>query len=144
MTFEANTQWSSFYAPGQEIAQYLRDVVAKYKLRKYITFSTQVTRAEWNEDAGKWVITLKDAQTGEESRDECDIYLPATGFLNDWKVSHCSIPRSPIQVSQWPDIEGLHSFEGILEHSAGYKSKKEDLAGKRVAGMLSRSIVTGS
>lgn len=33
---------------------------------------------------------------------------------------------------KWPDIQGLHSFKGILQHSAHY-DESIDLTGKRVA-----------
>jgi cation diffusion facilitator CzcD-associated flavoprotein CzcO len=33
---------------------------------------------------------------------------------------------------KWPDIQGLHSFKGILQHSARYDPATE-LTGKRVA-----------
>jgi len=38
-------------------------------------------------------------------QDSCDVFISASGALNDWK---------------WPDIPGLHSFKGKLLHSANW------------------------
>jgi len=118
LTFSEKENWSSFYAPGGEICAYLREVVEKYKLRKFVQLSTEVTKAEWNEEKSKWVITTKNLVTLEESTNECDLYIPATGFLNAWK---------------WPEIEGIHDFKGIKEHSAHWQKPVSELKGKRIA-----------
>jgi len=41
--------------------------------------------------------------TGQIFEDTCDIFLSASGILNDWK---------------WPTIPGLETFKGKLLHSA--------------------------
>lgn len=48
---------------------------------------------------------IKDLKTGNVFEDVCDVFLSASGVLNDWK---------------WPDIPGLHTFKGKLLHSAAW------------------------
>jgi hydroxyversicolorone monooxygenase len=71
-----------------------------------MTFNTQVVRAEWHDDVGKWKVklrqTLPDGST-KEFDDEGDVLMYATGILNDF---------------QWPKIEGIDSFKGKLVHTA--------------------------
>jgi cation diffusion facilitator CzcD-associated flavoprotein CzcO len=44
-------------------------------------------------------------ESGAVLKDVCDVFLSASGVLNDWK---------------WPTIPGLHTFKGKLLHSAAW------------------------
>jgi cation diffusion facilitator CzcD-associated flavoprotein CzcO len=71
-----------------------------------MTFNTEVVRAEWQEEAGKWKVTLRQetGSGGEKTFDEeCDLLLYATGILNNYK---------------WPKIDGINSFKGRIVHTA--------------------------
>jgi hypothetical protein len=65
--------------------------------------------AKWDEQNGKWVVTIKGAPTSDSDsprevfEDRADILFTGVGSLSRWK---------------WPDIEGLHDFKGTLVHSA--------------------------
>ncbi|KIW81124.1 hypothetical protein Z517_04147 [Fonsecaea pedrosoi CBS 271.37] len=109
--------WSKYYAEASEIFAYFKGVVDKFDLWKYIKFSHEVQRADWDEETGLWNLKIRDLATGVEIDEQCDIFVNAMGFLNKWK---------------WPDIQGLHSFKGILTHSAAWPDDL-DLKGKRVA-----------
>lgn len=94
-----------------------------FDLRKYMTFNTEVVRAEWHEDAGKWKITLRQkTPSGEEKEfeEECDLFFYATGILNNYK---------------WPAIKGINSFKGRIVHTAKWPQEyqKEQWAGERIA-----------
>jgi cation diffusion facilitator CzcD-associated flavoprotein CzcO len=98
-------------------------VVEVFDLRKYMTFNTEVVRAEWQDNAGKWKVTLRQkAPSGEEKEfvEECDLLLYATGILNNYK---------------WPAIKGINSFKGKIVHTATWPSdyQKEQWANDRVA-----------
>jgi len=88
-----------------------------------MTFNTEVTRAEWQEDAGNWKISLRqkapDGQT-KEFTEECDLFFYATGILNNFKM---------------PNIPGLDKFNGRVVHTARWDEKyqKEQWANDRVA-----------
>ncbi|KAK6369604.1 hypothetical protein LTS17_009510 [Exophiala oligosperma] len=116
-TFESNPHWSRYWAGGAEILDYLRHVATKYGADKYMKFNIRVTKAEWNEEGGKWHVALERTDTGETFTDTSDVLLSATGALNKWKM---------------PDIPGLDSFKGPVMHSATW-DPNFDVTGKRIA-----------
>ncbi|KAL3442928.1 steroid monooxygenase [Aspergillus insuetus] len=132
-TWAPNPKWSSFYVSAPEILEYLNDVADRFGLRKYIETCRKVTGARWNEATQKWEVTsrrtdgrrtvissrdgITDGEVGEEIVEECDVFINASGYLNNWR---------------WPDIPGRADFQGILAHSANYDPTL-DLRGKRVA-----------
>lgn len=59
-TFESNTQWSEFYAPGNEIQQYLQNVARKYGVYDYCKFKHRFLGAKWHENQGEWEVELED------------------------------------------------------------------------------------
>jgi hypothetical protein len=65
LSFESNTQWSAYFAPGGEIKAYWDRVCAKWDVYRYVTFNTEVTEARWNEETCKWTVQLKDVKTGQ-------------------------------------------------------------------------------
>ncbi|QKX62741.1 uncharacterized protein TRUGW13939_09903, partial [Talaromyces rugulosus] len=117
LSFESNTQWSAYFAPGGEIKAYWDRVCAKWDVYRYVTFNTQVTEARWNEETCKWTVQLKDVKTGQTTHDSGDILISATGILNAWK---------------WPDIPGLFDFKGHIVHTANW-DHSYDLKGKKIA-----------
>lgn len=71
-------------------------------------FNTAITEARWDEDGSKWHITaVRTAPDGtkEEVRDTCDVFVCASGVLNNWK---------------WPEIKGLDTFKGRVIHTADW------------------------
>lgn len=131
--------WSSLYAPGEEIQEHLESIVARYKLEPYLNLSHELTHARYDEQGGKWHVTIKRPSSTnlgqlEEFEDNADLLFMGTGILNRWK---------------WPDIDGLHEFKGPLVHSAnwnlGGKTWEEDVKDwhdKRIAviGLVSQSF----
>lgn len=88
-----------------------------------MTFNTEVIRAVWQDDTGKWKVKLRQTDvTGytREFEDECDLLLYATGVLNNFK---------------WPEIPGLDKFQGRVVHTARWPHdyQKEQWANDRVA-----------
>ncbi|KAK4935997.1 hypothetical protein LTR10_023044 [Elasticomyces elasticus] len=109
--------WSKYYAEAPEIFAYFKGVVDRFSLWKYMKLKHEVQHAQWSAEAGVWNVRIKDLHTGREMHDHCDIFINAMGFLNNWK---------------WPKIEGLHSFKGVLTHSAAWPNDL-NLDGKRIA-----------
>lgn len=58
--FENNPGWSSYYAGGEEINQYIQKVATKYQVGRYMKFGHLVTHAKWNEEEGKWYLKIHD------------------------------------------------------------------------------------
>jgi cation diffusion facilitator CzcD-associated flavoprotein CzcO len=124
-SWEPKPDWSAVYANSDEIREYFRQFATKYDLWKYIKTNHQVDHAQWSEDAAEWTIRVKDTQTGETTEHKCDIFINASGILNNWK---------------WPDLEGLDDFSGKLLHSANF-DRTFDLTGKRV-GLIGNGYVS--
>jgi len=107
-TFEPNTQWSKYFSPGAEIQEYVKHVAKKYKVDRKVRLNTKVTAATWDEQAGIWAVDTETTSPDGgkvNGRLEAEVVINATGLLNKWK---------------WPEIPGLHDFQGKLLHSANW------------------------
>ncbi|USW52058.1 Putative flavin monooxygenase, FAD/NAD(P)-binding domain superfamily [Septoria linicola] len=102
-TFASNPSWSRFYAPGGEIWSYLKDLAWKYDVEKYVRLRRRFEKAVWDEECQLWRVTIRNLETDEVFVDTCNILLKGTGILNAWA---------------WPDIPGLHDFQGQYMHTA--------------------------
>jgi cation diffusion facilitator CzcD-associated flavoprotein CzcO len=116
LSFESNPAWSQFYATAPEILKYWERVAAKHDVQKYMKFRSKVTRAQWNDGAAKWKVTIQPTGEGSpEFSDEADVLISVVGLLNEWR---------------WPQIPGLHDFKGELLHSAAWRPDFEHKVGK--------------
>lgn len=122
LSWDFNHAWSTFYASGPEILRYWQQVAAKYDVMKYIRFSHNVVRANWNEATAKWEVTVVNSVTGEQKVDQADALVTAVGILNQWT---------------WPSIPGLKNFRGKLMHSAAWD---ENFQAKVGLSLVSASI----
>ncbi|ANB14279.1 hypothetical protein AWJ20_5244 [Sugiyamaella lignohabitans] len=104
-SFESNPGWTEYYAKGEEISQYWKRAAEKYDAYKYITFNTKVIRSEFNENQGKWNVTLQDINTGNIYERQAHILILATGYFDSWKL---------------PDYPGLGEYEGHLRHTSNW------------------------
>jgi cation diffusion facilitator CzcD-associated flavoprotein CzcO len=86
------------YAFGEEIRHHLEAVAARFDLEADALFHTGVTRAEWDEDAARWLIRT---DRGDEVR--CRWYVLAVGILNLMKL---------------PALPGMEDFAGRSFHTA--------------------------
>lgn len=116
-TWARNPNWSHFYSSSPEIWRYFRDCVDRYGLAKSMKLNHRVEGAYWDAESGKWDVHVRDLVTDRVFVDQCDIFINGGGILNHWK---------------WPEIDGLHSFKGLLCHTAAYP-EGTDLTVKRVA-----------
>lgn len=73
--------------------------------------------ADWRENSHTWVVTLKDIQTKQIFRQECQVLISAVGGL-----------VNPQEIS----IPGAERFQGTIIHTARWK-KGLDLTNKHVA-----------
>ncbi|KAH6988179.1 putative monooxygenase [Ilyonectria sp. MPI-CAGE-AT-0026] len=105
-SWNPNPDWSQFFAGGAEILKYFQDTATRFDLNKYIKLKHKVTGAVWDEDKGKWTVTVENQETGKAFKDYGHFLINGSGFLNNWKL---------------PDIPGISSFKGELLHTAGWK-----------------------
>ncbi|EGX94524.1 NAD(P)-binding domain [Cordyceps militaris CM01] len=111
--------WNRHYLYQPEILDYLRHVVAKHDLRKYMQFNTEMTSATWDEHSNHWVISCQlETPSGEAKKVtyRARYLLTCLGLL--------SRPK-------YPDIPGLKSYGKELVHSAKW-SEEINLDGKMV------------
>lgn len=113
--FEPNPDWTSFYAAGPEIWEYIKRTTDKYQLDERVQLNSKVTSTIWDEASGKWRIEVN--QNGTVIKDEADVLVNGSGILHKWR---------------WPEIKGLDSFKGRRLHSAAWDASL-DWTGKRVA-----------
>ncbi|OGM39642.1 hypothetical protein ABOM_011452 [Aspergillus bombycis] len=136
-TWARKPEWRHFYSYGEDILQYLIDVVDRFDLRKYFKFEHEVVYACWAEDKGVWQISVKNLRTGMISVEEAEVFINNGGFLKyviphaDPRMAGANIKRETSSW-RWPDIDGLHDFKGVLTHSAQYDTSI-DYRGKKVA-----------
>ncbi|KAK8042096.1 hypothetical protein PG993_006619 [Apiospora rasikravindrae] len=116
-SWRPNPEWSNFFAPAEEIRQYLCRICEEENMRGSIKTQHRVSGAWWDEVRGLWDLSIMNLVTGEEFRDEANFIIDGSGILNNWK---------------WPDIEGLQTFQGQLVHTASWP-ENFDHAGKTVA-----------
>lgn len=100
----------------REIKAYQDEVIEEYGLLKKMTFRTEVQQCIWREDVSRWLMIMRNLDTGEILQHECQVLFAATGQLVE--------PRPC-------DIPGASSFEGSIFHSARW-NHEFDLEGKNV------------
>ena len=108
--------WKHYFALQPDLHAYFRGVAVDHGLDKIIRFRSQVTRAEFDEQALRWRVTVT-PEGGEPYGLDADLLISAVGILN---------------VPKWPSIPGLESFPGPKVHPAEWPDGF-DLKGKRVA-----------
>ena len=116
--WDPNPDWSQFYAGSEEIQRYFEGFLHKHLLEPFVRLNTEVLHAEWREYEGLWNVTLRNTGSGKEMwTDTCNVLINGSGVLSKW---------------QWPAIEGLFDFKGVLAHSAVWPQNL-DWSGKKVA-----------
>lgn len=95
-SFAPNPGWSTTFAPGPEILDYLTDVARQHRIEEVTCYGQEVCRLE--RIGGRWNIETKAGMC-----DEADVVIAATGVLHH---------------PQMPKLEGVGDFEGAVFHSA--------------------------
>jgi cation diffusion facilitator CzcD-associated flavoprotein CzcO len=111
-SYEQNPRWSRFFAPQEEIWDYLRHCVDKYGIAPHIRYRHEMTGARHVEQAGTWIVEVNGARSMT-----CRVLITGLGALH---------------VPSIPALKGLEDFQGTAFHSAGWDHER-DLTGRRVA-----------
>lgn len=119
--------WDRYYSGSKQIHSYFRKIAEDYDVLKYAYLNHQILRAEWLQDIGKWKVTvMRNNNPQDIIEDYGDFFLHGGGVLNNWR---------------WPNVKGLHSFQGPMLHTArwdenvDYKSKKVLIIGAGSSGV---------
>lgn len=137
-SWSPNPNWPEFYAEADEIRRYYRGLAEKcvssscfslnfglkscgrFDLLKYIHLEHEVIHAEWDGQAHRWRLQVRRPdQTVFE--DDCDVFINAGGAylsLPSWSNACSNGGIGVLNAWKWPDIKGLHDFEGTLCHTA--------------------------
>jgi cation diffusion facilitator CzcD-associated flavoprotein CzcO len=104
-------EFPDHYVKQEQALAYLEHVVQRHDLGKDMQFNTEMIGTEWDEERQIW-------HTETAKGDFTSRYIATgLGFL-------CAV--------NWPDIKGLHSFQGEMYHTARFP-ENWDFTGKRVA-----------
>ena len=114
-SFEPNPDWSDYFSRRDELKQYIDACARKHGIERNVRFRTEVVEAVYDEPDALWRVRVRDSDGREETL-AANAVISAVGMLNR---------------PQYPDIEGLESFEGPCFHSSRWRHDVE-FAGKRV------------
>ena len=109
---EPNPDWSSSFAKQPEIFNYLKNIVQKNDLQKYISYETPITKMKFIEEHGCWELTDQHGKSNSAK-----VVILASG---------------PINYPFIPAFTGHKTFNGKIFHAAEWDSSY-DLNGKKVA-----------
>ena len=109
---EQEWEWTEKYPTQPEILRYVNHVADRFDLRRDITFSTRVTRADWDDAGARWTVRT---DPGEPLR--AQFLIMATGCLS---------------ASKLPEIGGLERYRGRTYHTARWGKDEVRFDGMRV------------
>ncbi|KAH8159956.1 hypothetical protein CIB48_g8289 [Xylaria polymorpha] len=115
-SFDPNPEWSGYYVGAEEIYSYMEKFCEKNNLTRFMRLNTTVLGAEWDDEAGEWVVELK-GPDGEHFTDRAHVIVNGSGPLNKWK---------------WPAIPNRSDFKGKICHTSAW-DPTIDWTNKRVA-----------
>ncbi|MEA2167938.1 MAG: hypothetical protein QOF76_1238 [Solirubrobacteraceae bacterium] len=110
-SFELKPDWSRIFAKGEEVKAYVDQCADNYDIRRHVRLGADVTRREWDEDAGHWRLTV-------------------SGELVTARYVISAI--GPFVEPKGQTIPGTEDFTGPVLRSASW-DHDVDLRGKRVA-----------
>lgn len=116
-SFASKPDFTQMFPPQAEILQYLLTVAKEYSVDQHFKGGMEWIAADWQEKSHTWVVTLKDIQTNQSFKQECQVLISAVGGL-----------VNPQEIS----IPGAERFQGTIVHTARWK-KGLDLTNKHVA-----------
>lgn len=110
--FEQNPNWSRAYSGSDEILDYIKTMVDKYSLSRFIRYGVNVTGLQFDDDSATWT-----AQASDGRQFTARVAVMASG---------------PLANPSLPDIRGLDTYGGHKIHSARW-DHDYDMSDKRVA-----------
>ena len=115
-SWEIWPDWTHYHPQGADMQRYLLSVADKYDLRDKVRFNTAVETLVYDEKSATWTVTVRNPDGSHED-------IVANAVING---------HGPVNRFRWPDIPGLHDFNGPVVHTANWPADL-DVTGKRVA-----------
>ncbi len=110
-SFDPNPDWSRSFSGSAEILEYIKAMVARFELGKYIRFNQNVTDLAYDDDQGLWHATTEGGEV----------------FSGRAAV----MAQGPLSNASFPAITGIDEFQGHKIHSAAW-DHDYDFRGKKV------------
>jgi 4-hydroxyacetophenone monooxygenase len=107
-------EWGHYYAPRDEVMDYLRHVVERFDIRRHIEFASEVTALRWDGPTASWLVTVRDARGERTIRS--NVVFNACGLFNK---------------TFEPQFEGMAEYRGCVFHTTHWDHSL-DPTGKRV------------
>lgn len=104
------------FPPREVLYDYVTGRAKKSGIRDYIRFGTAVRQVAYDEETGRFALTVETLEDGTTRREEFDRVIVATG--------HFSVPHVP-------SYEGFDRFPGRILHSHDFRDARE-FAGKNL------------
>ena len=104
------------YPPRAVLHDYIKGRIEKSGVASYIRLNTAVRWVTYNDETGKFSVTVKDLNTDEVSTSDFDHVIVSSG--------HFSTPNVP-------EFDGIRKFPGRVMHAHDFRSADE-FAGKNV------------
>ena len=114
-SFEPSDQWTEYFARQPELQAYFASVMDRHEIGPHVRFSTEVTRAVWDEGSATWTVTMRRSD-GTHEELIASAVISAVGQLNRPHI---------------PEIPGSDTFTGPTFHSARW-DHDVDLTDKQV------------
>lgn len=111
-SFFPGRKWTTNFAPGGEIQEYLHDLARHYDVYDLITYDTEVSSAVWNGADATWDVTSTDDRS--------------------WKTRYLIWSGGFLSTPVVPRLPGMERFRGEMFHTAQWPDEV-DLSDKRVA-----------
>jgi len=148
-SFELNPNWSTAFAPGREIEEYIRGVARKYDVYQHCTFNAEVLSMEYDVKHCQWNVSWS-VNGAPPTFASFPIVVSCVGGLHCTRIPLGSCgPRltrefflnQPCTDPAFPDAPGCNNgtFKGYEVHSAEWRAEVDNdaIRGKDV-------IVVGS
>jgi len=104
--------WSERYPMQPEVLKYLQHVADRFGLREDIQLNTEVTSANFDEQAEEWKLLLDG-----DSRVSADFLVTGVGCLSSPSV---------------PEFDGIKEYRGDIHHTARWPKNGADLKNQKV------------
>lgn len=109
---EQEWRWTERYATQPEILRYVHHVIERFDLRKDIHFETRMTRAVFDEQRSRWLVTAGDGR--------------------QWSSRLLVLCVGQLSTTKQPEVPGQSSFTGEIIHSGLWPKTAVSFTDKRV------------
>jgi cyclohexanone monooxygenase len=109
---EQEWRWSERYATQPEVLRYINHVADRFDLRRSITFSTRMERADFDEGQDVWRVQAEDGRA--------------------WQAQYLILAVGQLSTTKQPLFPGEAAFKGEILHSGRWPREAVNFEGKRV------------